>query len=562
MKKAILLLGLILISCSADNSDPETIIETIIQKPNVRTTITPAQSSNCPLGGYDILVFDDANSNNSKDAGEETFLQNTICFEENRNITTHLSDATAEDCDFGGLVITVYDDSNSNSEIDSGEEVFYESIECYPRDANVKTYIVDVALETCPAGGRAITTYDDANDNDIPDEGEEVFYEGTECYPQDSDGDNILDSVDLCPDTPEGEDVDDNGCALSQKDTDNDGVTDNVDQCPETPEGEEVNEFGCAASQRDTDGDGVNDNIDQCPDTPEGLTVNETGCEIDTIYVDPSNGITIKCPNANVGDVAEINGKTYTVVGNVTELLAIVDDFDDTTCACTSKITQMNQLFLDEAVFENITDWDTSNVTTMSGMFRRTPFNQDIGNWDTSNVTNMEAMFSGAESFNQDIGNWDTSKVTQISQMFFGAKSFNQDIGNWDTSNVLSLFNMFNGASNFNQDIGNWDTSSVTSMAQMFTEAESFNRNIGNWDVSNVTDMGIMFASAISFNQDISNWNTQRTTDMVRMFQDASSFNQNLSSWNVERVVECFAFSSDTSAWTLHKPNFTNCDPN
>ena len=76
MKKVILLLGLILISCSKDTSDPETIVETIIQKPNVRTTITPTQSSNCPLGGYDILVYDDANSNNSKDAGKETFLQN------------------------------------------------------------------------------------------------------------------------------------------------------------------------------------------------------------------------------------------------------------------------------------------------------------------------------------------------------------------------------------------------------------------------------------------------------------------------------------------------------
>ena len=553
MKKAILLLGLVLISCSKDTSDPETIVETIIQKPNVRTTITPTQSSNCPLGGYDILVYDDANSNNSKDAGEETFLQNTICFEENRNITTHLSDATAEDCDYGGLVITVYDDSNSNNEIDSGEEVFYESVECYPRDANVqttivdatleeceyggliytvyddvdgsgsidegetifhtelkcyprdanvKTYIVDVDLQTCPAGGRAITTYDDVNDNDVPDEGEEVFYEGTECYPQDSDGDNIIDSIDLCPDTPEGDDVDENGCALSQKDTDNDGVTDDIDQCPETPEGNNVDQFGC-------------------PEAP--------------IYV-AENGVTIKARDwAEVGTTWTIEGVEYTVVDS--SLLGQMIENNQASQAVTTKITDMTSRF-----------------------YNNKTFNEPIGNWDTSNVVSMTQMFYATDSFNQDLSYWDTSNVLTMRNMFQRAVQFNQPIGSWDVSNTQDMFAMFWGASTFNQDISTWDVSSVTNMSEMFYGSK-ISCELNNWNVSKVTSMERMFQNTTIFNKDISNWDVSNVTSMGYMFTNSAIFNQDLSSWEVANVLNCTEFFRLANSWTLPKPNFTNCNP-
>jgi surface protein len=45
------------------------------------------------------------------------------------------------------------------------------------------------------------------------------------------------------------------------------------------------------------------------------------------------------------------------------------------------------------------------------------------------------------------------------------------------------------------------------------------------------------------------------------MFREASVFNQNLSSWSVSNVTNCVNFSQDTPAWTLPKPNFTNCTP-
>jgi len=58
-------------------------------------------------------------------------------------------------------------------------------------------------------------------------------------------------------------------------------------------------------------------------------------------------------------------------------------------------------------------------------------------------------------------------------------------------------------------------------------------------------------------------------TRMVAMFYAAYSFNQDLSFWEVDNVSgetdgisNCAEFSIDTTAWTLPKPNFTNCDPN
>jgi gliding motility-associated-like protein len=76
----------------------------------------------------------------------------------------------------------------------------------------------------------------------------------------DTDGDGVLDPVDLCPNTIAGASVDANGCAPYQKDTDADadGVTDDIDNCPTTPN----------ADQLDTDGDGIGDVCDNAPNTP------------------------------------------------------------------------------------------------------------------------------------------------------------------------------------------------------------------------------------------------------------------------------------------------------
>jgi len=60
---------------------------------------------------------------------------------------------------------------------------------------------------------------------------------------QDSDGDKVADSYDLCPDTPKGVRVDKDGCPI---DSDHDGVPDYLDKESHTPVGSIVDENGVA----------------------------------------------------------------------------------------------------------------------------------------------------------------------------------------------------------------------------------------------------------------------------------------------------------------------------
>jgi OOP family OmpA-OmpF porin len=87
--------------------------------------------------------------------------------------------------------------------------------------------------------------------------------------------------VEACSATPPaGALLDANGCAF---DSDGDGVVDGVDLCAGTPAGVTVDRVGCPL---DTDKDGVADYEDQCPATPLGVIVDKTGCPIvgETIF--------------------------------------------------------------------------------------------------------------------------------------------------------------------------------------------------------------------------------------------------------------------------------------
>ena len=246
-------------------------------------------------------------------------------------------------------------------------------------------------------------------------------------------------------------------------------------------------------------------------DNPNKAFVNVNGC--------------VECDNYSVGDVFTLmNGQTI-IVASRSMLDDAITDAEDLTKYCTSKITNMTNLFLGKNSFnDDISTWDVSNVTSMNVMFMdATAFNQDIGNWDVSNVTDMSGMFISASSFNQDIGNWDVSSVTIMTTMFFNATTFNQDIGNWDVSNVTSMYYMFYDATSFNQDIGNWDVSNVTDMRYMFYDATAFNQDIGNWDVSNVYYMRGMFYQADTFNQDLTQWCVSNFSSMPYSFSDYSA---------------------------------------
>ncbi len=263
---------------------------------------------------------------------------------------------------------------------------------------------------------------------------------------------------------------------------------------------------------------------------------------------------TCKCPEATVGDTAEIEGIIYTVVDNTT----ISDQIaTGNVNLCTTKVTDMTELFLNNSTFNSdINFWDTSNVTNMTDMFNTaTLFNQDLNNWDVSNVTSFNYMFFNASAFNGAIVNWDTSSAQYIHNMLNGALNFNQNIGTWDTSNILGMAGVFDSAENFNQDISNWDTSSVNNMESMFYGALIFNQDLSNWDVSSVTDMTNLFRDTNQFNQDIGSWDTSSVTDMTQMFDNATAFNQDLSSWCVSNIAsEPQDFASNAALTPANKP--------
>jgi len=102
----------------------------------------------------------------------------------------------------------------------------------------------------------------------------------------------------------------------------------------------------------------------------------------------------------------------------------------------------------------------------------------------------------------------------------------------------------------------------VTTMNGTFSGNSAFNQDIGSWDVSNVTTMNGTFRGNSAFNQDISSWDVSNVADVRFMFNTATAFNQDLSSWQVNGIyaIYCDYFSTNATAWTLPKPNFTNAN--
>lgn len=202
-----------------------------------------------------------------------------------------------------------------------------------------------------------------------------------------------------------------------------------------------------------------------------------------------------------------------------------------------------------------------TNVQRMGFMFMGAEnFNSNINHWDVSNATDMLYMFWRARAFNQPLNNWNVSNVVSMQEMFSGAISFNQDLSSWDVSSVVIMGLMFNGATSFNQPLNSWNVSNVRNMDGMFASC-SFNQPLNNWNLTKVENMRWMFSFNDAFNQDLSSWDVSNVTDMLSMFYMTPSFNCDLSSWDVSNVTTCDDFSLSATAWTLPKPNFTQCNP-
>ena len=126
-----------------------------------------------------------------------------------------------------------------------------------------------------------------------------------------------------------------------------------------------------------------------------------------------ANGVTVKVKEGTpIGAKGLLNGVEYTVV-DYQILRNMINNGEDVTKVCTSRIEDMGYMF-----------YEAQN------------FNQDISAWDVSNVISMNRMFLYAYNFNQNLSAWDVSNVTTMEYMFYDAQSFNQDLSAWDVSNV------------------------------------------------------------------------------------------------------------------------------
>lgn len=154
-----------------------------------------------------------------------------------------------------------------------------------------------------------------------------------------------------------------------------------------------------------------------------------------------------------------------------------------------SGVEQMDYMFAESAILDDLSQWDVSNVKSMSHTFFESLFNGDLSRWDVSGVTDMSSMFEDSE-FNGDLGQWafKLGNVTNMTSMFYMNTDFvGTGLERWDVRNVEFMTNMFNAASSFNADLSRWNTWNTLSMKNMFLNATSYNP-LPNLDIGEAFD--------------------------------------------------------------------------
>ena len=99
--------------------------------------------------------------------------------------------------------------------------------------------------------------------------------------------DNIGDIVNISKDRIEPQEILDN--IPIRLDSDGDNIIDNIDICGNSIKGNNIMPYGCVKINRDNDNDGISDINDRCPATPKGESVNKHGCHIVNTIVEENN---------------------------------------------------------------------------------------------------------------------------------------------------------------------------------------------------------------------------------------------------------------------------------
>ena len=231
-----------------------------------------------------------------------------------------------------------------------------------------------------------------------------------------------------------------------------------------------------------------------------------------------TNGVTITCSAAAVGDTGEVGGVTYTKRSK-TQIDALVDCRGS--CVADDHMHQRRHGHERHVAttplisIGDISSWDVSSVTNMGLHVRRSRCVQSghrfVGRQQRhGHVLGMFQSCHVVQSGHQFVGR--QQRHEHVLHVLSTLTTFNQDIGSWDVSSVTNMSSMFSGTPTaFNRDIGSWDVSSVTQHVASCSRTPPRHsiRTSVRGNVSSVTDMRSMFENAATFNQDI--WRRSRT---------------------------------------------------
>ena len=181
------------------------------------------------------------------------------------------------------------------------------------------------------------------------------------------------------------------------------------------------------------------------------------------IYLD-DNGVTVKAKDwAEVNYIGKLNGVSYIIVDSLglrkmAQGTFKIDFFDGELQPCTSRITNMNTMFMIKDTFDKDTYKenfviDYENSATMDDATKNSKFTAsvsvggvaqdvrnvaDLSSFDVSNVTSMDYMFAFQDLPVHDFSYWDVSNVVSMKAMFNGTRFFtgyyasNDFTSDWD----------------------------------------------------------------------------------------------------------------------------------